>query len=154
DLYAGDNMRTFSDGPMSDPNGNYAAGALASGTWQAGVRTDGNLDFTNYVFSESGEHTFAVGEAFHYDFVALLATNRVTGHVQFQGQPVTNIGVSAYASINSKSFQAQTTTDNNGDYSFNVANGDWSVSLHCQGGDNSLDDILGRGLYQCPSSRM
>jgi hypothetical protein len=153
DLHAGDNMRTFSDdGPQSDPNGNYAAGALAAGPWQAGVSSDGNLSFSNYVFSESSAHTFSVGEALRDDFTALLATNHVTGHVQYQGQPVTNVGVSAFASINGQNFQSQTTTDNNGDYSLNLPNGDWSVNLYCQGGKNSLDDAIGSGLYQCPSS--
>lgn len=153
-LYAGDNINGFSDdGAQSDPNGNYAAGVLAGAPWQAGVSSDGNLSFSNYVFCQTPQHTFSAGEAYRQDLVALLATNRITGHVQFQSQPVTNVSVSANASINSKNFQTQTTTDGNGDYSFNVANGDWNVNLYCQGGNHSLDDVLGSGLYQCPGSR-
>jgi large repetitive protein len=41
----------------------------------------------------------------------------------------------------------------NGNYTLNVASGVWSVGLNCNGGNDSLDNILGSGNYQCPGSQ-
>ena len=45
------------------------------------------------------------------------------------------------------------TTDGNGNYSMNVANGNWSVGVNCNGGSDSLDGILGPGNYMCPNEQ-
>jgi hypothetical protein len=41
----------------------------------------------------------------------------------------------------------------NGNYSFNVVNGSWSVGLNPSSGSDSLDSILGSGTYQPPNSQ-
>ena len=38
-------------------------------------------------------------------------------------------------------------------YSFNVANGNWDVGVNQQGGDDSLDNIIGNGNYSTPSDQ-
>ena len=42
------------------------------------------------------------------------------------------------------------TPTTNGNYSLNVANGNWNVGLNCNGGDDSLQNL---GNYQCPNNQ-
>ena len=145
----------------SDANGNYFSGALADGStpWQMQVGNDSNP--TNYIFSspafnfsQSGGTNLVSGQAMLVNFVALLATNRITGHVQDStNHPVAVVQIIAQATINGMDFQAQTDTDSSGNYSLNVANGMWSVGVSCQGGQDSLDNIFGNGNYQCPTAQ-
>ena len=137
----------------SDQNGNYFAGALA-GTWGVNISSDGNPGFANYIFTSGTDHTFSSSQAYQYNFTAILATNHITGHVQFNGSPVNGVAVFANANINGKDYQTQTHTDSSGNYSLSVANGDWNVDVVCQGGSDSLDGILGNGSYQCPNGQI
>src|SRR5207237_2863909 len=41
-------------------------------------------------------------------------------------------------------------TDTNGNYSMNVANGDWNIGINCSGGDDSLSQL---GNYACPNNQ-
>jgi len=150
----------------SDANGNYVAGAVgglgAGDPWQVGV--DNKSEFPNYLFSQSalnqnGGTNLAVGQAVQQKFTAILATNHITGNVQFDGTNVVGVGVYAFANINGNNYQAQMDTDSNGNYSLNVANGTggttWNVNVYdCGCSDNdSLNNILGNGNYQLPSSQ-
>ncbi len=63
------------------------------------------------------------------------------------------VQVGANATIGTNSYQAQADTDTNGNYSLNVANGNWSVYVSCQGGDESLEEILGNDNYACPNNQ-
>jgi hypothetical protein len=139
------------DGLYSDQNGNYFAGALA-GNWQVNVSSDGNPAFSNYIFTTGTNHSFSAGQSFQYNFTGLLATNHITGHIQYNGNPVSGVRVFANATISGKDYQTQIDTDGSGNYSLTVANGSWSVGVSCQGGDDSLDNILGAGNYQCPNN--
>jgi hypothetical protein len=157
-LFSTDNMN-YEQNAASDVNGNYFAGAL-SGTndpWRVEVSTDNNP--TNYVFSmpaifQNGGINLNSNQAVLANFTALLATNHITGHVQdSHNNPIANVQVYAWALIGGATFQSQATTDGSGNYSLNVGNGSWNANLSCQGGNNSLDSILGPGNYQCPSSQ-
>jgi hypothetical protein len=155
-LYARDQSTGLyeADGIYSDINGNYVAGALP-GTWEVSLSSDGNPAFTNYVFSQGMQTTFSSGQASQYNFTAISAANHVTGHVQFNGNPIAGVGVSANAMIGGTSYQTlKADTDDSGNYSLRVPNGSWFVSLECSGDNNSdnLDSILGSGNYQCPDS--
>lgn len=149
----------FEQNVASAADGTYFAGAYGDGStpWQIQTSQDGNP--ANYIFSypalgQNGGTNLLNGQALHVDFTALVATNQITGHVQdHNNSPIANVQVVALATINGVNFQAQVNTDGGGNYSLNVANGSWSVSLTCQGGDNSLNNILGFGNYQCPGSQ-
>ncbi len=158
EAYDGNNDLYDSDG-YSIASGNYVTAAVgglgSSDTWQVDV--DHASNFPNYNFSQAasqqtGGVNLSVGQAVRQDFTALIATNTISGNVQFSGSPVSGVQVDAYATINGDNYQSQGQTDTNGNYSMNVANGDWSVNLYCNGGSGSLDDILGSGNYQCPNS--
>jgi hypothetical protein len=145
-----DNNYQYESQGGTDANGNYVAGALA-GNWSIGVPGDGSP--TNYVFSQQSNTVLTNGQAYLQNFTAYLATNHITGHVTFNGSPVTNVQVSANANIGPNNYQAQAYTDNSGFYSLNVVNTNiWNVNVSCSGGDSTLDSILGSGNYVCPNS--
>ncbi len=155
-IYSSDNNGNYETDGYSDTTGNYVAGAIGglnNDQWQASYDSS---SFTSYVFSGgSGNVTLSSGQAYRQNFTALLATNHISGNVQFNGNPVSGVGVNANATINGAGYQPGTAhTDTNGNYSLNVANGYiWSVSLNCNGGSDSLDNILGNGNYQCPNNQ-
>lgn len=139
-------------------SGQYFAGALSeTNPWQVEVSSDQaptNYIFSSPAFDQNGGTNVNPGQAVRADITALLATNTISGHVQDStNNPVSNVQVFAYATIGGANFQAQVNTDSSGNYSMNVAAGNWSVSLSCQGGQNSLDNYYGPGNYQCPGSQ-
>ncbi|HLX68494.1 MAG TPA: carboxypeptidase regulatory-like domain-containing protein [Verrucomicrobiae bacterium] len=143
---------------VSFPNGQYFAGALSeTNLWQVEVSNDQalpNYIYSSPAFDQNGGTNLNPGQAVQANIVALIATNTITGHVQdSSNNPVANVQVFASATIGGANFQTQANTDGSGNYSLNVANGNWSVSLTCQGGNNSLDDYYGPGNYQCPSGQ-
>lgn len=156
-LFSGDNG-SYEQNLVSDSNGNYFAGALSSPSdaWQMQVSMDGNP--ANYIFSSpafdfnpNGGTNLAAGQAVLANIIGLLATNRITGQVQDgHGQPIANVQVMAIANLAGTTFQAQSDTDGSGNYSLNVGNGTWGVDVSCQGGNDSLNALLGYGNYQCP----
>lgn len=158
DVYASDNNQYSADG-YTDVNGNYVTAVLGSGTWQVNVDSGGGSgNPTNYVFSQSplnqnGGTNLAAGQALLQNFTAILATNHITGKVQFGGTNLAGVQISAYANLGGLDYQTQADTDADGNYSLNVANGNWSVSVNCYNGDSSLDGLLGSGNYQCPNNQ-
>jgi putative Ig domain-containing protein/carboxypeptidase family protein len=160
-LFSSDNNNGFEQSVATDANGKYFAGAFGSGSssWQIQVSSDGNPP--NYIFSsppfdfnQNGGTNLNPGQALLYNFIALVATNHITGHVQdHNNNALTNVQVVASATIGGANFQTQTDTDGSGNYSLNVANGTWTVSVSCQGGNDSLDNILGQGTYMCPGTQ-
>jgi hypothetical protein len=145
-----DNNFQYESEGITDSNGNYVAAALV-GNWGVNIQNDSSP--TNYVFSQGNNTTLVSGQAFLQNFTAFLATNHITGYVSFNGTPVANVQVSANANIGPNNYQVQADTDSNGNYWLNVVNtNDWNVSVSCNGGDNTLDSILGNGNYQCPNN--
>jgi hypothetical protein len=145
-----------SDG-YTDTNGYYVTVALAGlggDLWWVGY----NGNPTDYVFSQpafdqNGGTNFSVGQAIMANFTGILATNFISGNVQFNGTNLMNLGVNATATISNVFFQVHTDTDTNGNYSFNVPNATWDVSLNCGTGNDSLGNILGGASYSCPNDQ-
>lgn len=139
-------------------NGNYVLCALAGDGWEVYINSQDQYGiYTNYLFTEApsqqnGGLLFGVRQAAAQNFTGILATNYITGNVQFNGSPVVGVGVNASATIGGVAYQSHTDTDTNGNYSLNVANGAWSVSLNCGGGGDGLDNLLGTGNFQCPNN--
>ena len=157
DVFSSDHNNSYGQNTSSDLNGSYFAGALSGTPWAVGL---GNDTPTNYVFSEptfgfSGTN-LNTGQALLYNFIALPASQHISGHVQLStGQPIPGVPVFANAIIGTNFYATQIDTDANGDYFLGVGNfGNWSISVSCQGGDDSLDVILGGGNYQCPSTQI
>lgn len=141
---------------LSYTNGKYYCGALSeTNGWQVGVSMDhapAGYIFSWPSFDQNNGTNLNVGQAVQADITAMIATNTISGHVQDStNNAITNVQVFAYATISGTEFQVQANTDGSGNYSLNVANGTWTVSVDCQGGNNSLDGYFGPGNYQCPN---
>ena len=150
DVYASDNNNQYQSDGYSDANGNYVT-AASTGNWWAGIGSKGSL--ANYIFSQGTGTTLTNGQAQLQNFTALLATNHISGNVQFNGSPVSGVQVYASATINAVDYQSQGDTDSSGNYTLNVANGNWTVNLYTCCGNDSLDNILGSGNYQSPNNQ-
>ena len=161
DVYASDNNNYLyqTDG-YTDANGNYVLGVLgglSNDPWAIQINNDSNP--TNYVFSQpdlgsSGGTNIAVNTAAQINFTAILATNHISGTVKNNnGVALAGIGVWANASVNGTYYQTYTDTDASGGYLLNVADGNWNVGVNCNGGSDSLDNLLGAGTYACPNSQ-
>ncbi|HUA39200.1 MAG TPA: putative Ig domain-containing protein [Candidatus Sulfopaludibacter sp.] len=155
DVYANDSSSNLyeTDG-YTDANGNYVLGVLGLGTsdyWW--IQANSNNQLTNYVFSQETINGYInTGQAALQNFTGILATNLIIGNVTCNGTNIVGVGMNAWANINGTNYQANyVDTDTNGNYSFNVVNGSWSVSINCNGGSDSLDNILGVGNYLCPN---
>jgi Carboxypeptidase regulatory-like domain len=155
-IYASDQSQyLYETEAYTDTNGNYIAGALAE-SWQIDVDNDQPASLANYIFSDGTQTTLSSGQAYPYSFTGVLATNQITGNVQFNGSPVSGVQVYALALINTTYYQSQADTDANGNYSLNVANGNWNVNVYdCNGcGDSdSLSTVLDGQNYQDPASQ-
>jgi hypothetical protein len=158
DVYAYDNNDNLyeSDG-YTGTNGNYVIavlGGLGSGDpWGVEVSSD---NITNYVFSkpfQNGGTNISANTAVQANIIAILATNHITGNVKANGTNIVGVGVSASMTTNGANFFQNADTDANGNYSLNVGNGSWTVGVYCNGGSDSLDNILGPGNYQCPDNQ-
>jgi hypothetical protein len=144
----------------SDASGNYFAGASSdTNGWRVETSNDGNP--AGYIFSrpvlafnQNGGTNLSVNQAVRADIIGLAATNTISGHVQdANNNPIANVQVFAGAQINGVDFGTQANTDDGGNYSILVPNGAWNVSVTCSGPDNSLDNVLGAGTYQCPPGK-
>ena len=149
DVYISDNNNIYETDGYTDTNGNYFLG-LVGGTnnWWLQVSTDRGP--TNYVFSNSSlpnNGVIASNAVVVQNFIGILATNHVTGNVKFNGTNVSGVGVYASGTINSVVYSQQADTDTNGNYSLNLCNGSWNVGINTNGGNDSLDNIIGAGSY-------
>ena len=158
-LYSQDNSGNYNqmDG-YTFTNGQYVApavGGLSNDSWQVSKDYGGPA---NYIYSQSfsqqnGGTNLNFGQAVQENFSGILATNFITGNVSFNGTNVVGVGVDAYTTINGLNYNSYADTDGNGHYSLPVVNSNtWSVSVNCNGGNDSLYNLLGQGNYQCPDN--
>ena len=139
DVYAYDNNNQLyqTDG-YTDANGKYVAGVLGglggNDPWSVQISSDSSP--TNYIFSQpafaqAGGTNLSAGTAVQVKFTALLATNHITGWLKDNnGNPIAGVWVWANATINGADYnQGGASTDSNGNYSLNVANGTWTVGI-------------------------
>ncbi|HEY5043224.1 MAG TPA: hypothetical protein VIK53_14615 [Verrucomicrobiae bacterium] len=157
--YDNNNYLYQTDG-YTDANGNYVVGVLgglgSNDPWWIGISSDSspaNYIFSQPAFDQNGGTNISVGQAVLANFTAIIATNQITGNVKFNGTNLTGVGVYAYATISGVTFNAFADTDANGNYSLTVANGSWNVGVNQNGGNDTLDNILGSGNYQLPNER-
>ncbi len=140
-----DNNNQYEGESFTGTNGEFAVGALgglSNDPWQIQVSSDSNA--TNYIFSqpgfeENGGTNLSAGQSVLAVFTALLATNTISGSLtDGSGNPFANIGVWANATINGVNYSPYADTDSQGHYSFNAANGSWTVGVNTGGGSDSL----------------
>jgi hypothetical protein len=135
----------------TDANGNYFVGALGLGSdlWQLNISSESLTRLTNYIITQFNGTNLSSGQAVLQNFSALLATNTISGTVKDNlNNPITNVQVYAYATINGVGYQSAANTDSGGNYSVNVApTNTWYLNVYCGGGNNSLPNN-----YICPNT--
>jgi hypothetical protein len=158
DVYADDSpgSNLYETDGYTDANGNYVLGVLGLGDsdpWW--MQANGNNQLTNYVFSqETINGSISAGQAVLQNFTAIPATNHITGNVKdSKGTNIVDVNVYAYTTIGGVNYNPEIDTDANGNYWLNVPNGSWNIDINCNGGDHSLDSILGSGNYACPNNQ-
>ncbi|MFI5398904.1 MAG: hypothetical protein ACHQ9S_25520 [Candidatus Binatia bacterium] len=123
----------------TNSDGTFSVGVFG-GTWNLGF-SSGDLANQNLI---GPQLPFTVTDGVNHPgivAVALAVTSSITGTVQeSNGNPITNLDVYAYTTINETNYNANGATDGSGNYSLSVANGTWQVGLNCQG-DNSLNSL-------------
>ena len=160
-VYVEDNNNNIyeADG-YTDATGYYTAAALGglgvNDPWYVSI--DNSSIFPGDIFSapacdQNGGTNLSAGVAVPASIVAIPATHSITGNVQHNGTNLVGVSVSAYATIGGVNYNLQSVdTDGNGNYTLTVANGTWNVFVSCQGGNDSLDGLLGPANYQCPEN--
>jgi len=152
------NGTNFQTGVDTDSSGNYWLNVANSNTWTVSVQTGGG-DYSLPGGYLCGSQTVGITNNNPVvNFTAILATNHITGHVQTgNSNSIPGVGVWASATISNSDYHTIAGTDSGGNYSLNVINGNWTVSVLCSGGPggdmNNLNNILGPGTYQCPDNQ-
>src|ERR1035437_5458986 len=138
DIYAYDNNNQYQTDGYTDANGKYITGVLGglggSDPWSLQISGDSsptNYLFSQPAFSQNGGTNLSAGTAVQVKFTALLATNHITGWLKDNsGNPIANVGVWANATISGVDYsQNGVSTDTNGNYWLNVANGTWTLGV-------------------------
>jgi hypothetical protein len=149
-----DNNQFLSGKAYTDLNGNYGIVALVNAgvlgtndTWDcapnASDETGARVDtLVNDIYNQVENAPLATNESYLQNFVGLPITATISGQlVNNQGVPISGVGVGGAASINGIQFvTAFVDTDNNGNFSFGAANGQWNVQPNCCGSDG-LDNF-------------
>jgi hypothetical protein len=143
----------YNQGVMgTDINGNYSLNVV-NGTWTVNVSSGGDSNPLpgNYLCPASQTLVISNNNG-TANFTALLATNMISGYVTNAAnqQPLANVGVYAYATINGVDYNQYLDTDGNGHYAFNVGSGSWYLGLNCGGGSSDSLEWLG---FQCVSEQ-
>jgi hypothetical protein len=130
-LNASDNNNKYHVNATSDSSGNFVVGVRGGEEWGLNIESDeGNA--TNYLFSGGAYTNLNIGQAVLCNFTAIRGTNRITGHVQDNHNlPLFSVRVYTFATIGGQSYETDTQTDTNGNYSLNVVNGNWTVDVCC-----------------------
>jgi hypothetical protein len=140
----------------TDATGNYSLN-VANGMWNVSVNSCGDCGdgLPGSYLSPANRSLVISNNNGTANFTALLANNHISGHVQqSNGTPIGNVGVWASATLNSADYFQYVDADGSGNYSLNVANGTWTVGLESNGGNDSLNSILGGGTYQNPANQI
>jgi hypothetical protein len=140
----------------TDNNGFYSNN-VANGTWSVDVNcgcSEGDcLSSSNYLCPNNQTVTISNDDVVA-SFAAVPAPYQITGWVKNNaGQPFTNLDVHASATIGANSYWFDSYTDANGNYSFQVAVGQWDVGVDCSGlgsgclcPDDAIVNIVGASV--------
>lgn len=135
-----DGVNFTTQGADTDTNGAYSL-PVAAGNWNVNVLCscqNGDCLGGNYLCPDSQSYTIVTSDVTDANFTAPLAQYTISGLLTSEdtGQPIVGVAIFADAVIDGSPYALSTQTDTNGSYSFNVANGDWDVSVNCTGSDS------------------
>jgi hypothetical protein len=137
----------------TDSNGHYALN-VANGTWSVCVNncTDcGNGNILSNYLNPPCVTVVISNDNGTADFTAIPATNYITGYLKDNNSnAIPNVSIVGNVTISNIGYFQDTSTDTNGNYSMNVANGTWTVGVNsCSNCGNGLP-----GIYCPPQNQM
>jgi hypothetical protein len=148
----------------SDANGNYAVAVVGDQTnyWSCSASSSQSSALGHYVVNSFGSMTLSNNQAVQLNFVALPAIGTISGRVKDKaGNPVSGVTLTDQAVIGGASYESQeSTTDNQGNYSFGVAAGQWTLQfLNGGGSQDNLDahgfvDLSGPHIVNVPPTNV
>ncbi|HTB63144.1 MAG TPA: carboxypeptidase-like regulatory domain-containing protein [Opitutales bacterium] len=128
----------------TDNNGNFSLG-MFGGVWnvQVGYFSSNNNPAPTFI-SETGNITMTDNQNITGTHVLVLnGTNTITGNVvDANDDPVTDATVSGIANISGNQYLISVQTDNNGNFSLPVVNGNWSLTVPNQTGFSSQSVVV------------
>jgi len=140
---AGASGNNLSAKGYSDLNGYYAVAVVGDQTnnWSCQVDSGQNTALSKYVVNSFSTLTLSNSQTVQQDFVALPAIGQISGSVHDNsGNPVSGVTLTDSAFISGKNYQSlESTTDNQGHYSFGVAAGQWNLQFLTGGFQDNLD---------------
>jgi uncharacterized GH25 family protein len=113
----------------TDANGNFDLGVPATGTWNISVPS--NFAIPHNIVGQNRQMTVTNGQnVSNIAFLIADGTGTVSGSVKnASGNPFANTNVWANATINGNTYFSNANTDVNGNYSFPVVTGTWTVGI-------------------------
>ena len=148
-LSADDDGNQYEAEATTDQDGYYVM-MVKGGGWNLGPAGD-NPAYGNYIFSDYIRTNLSGGQSVPMNFRGIVATNQISGYVRNSTNgPIAGLEVQCGTAspINGVSYHAPSAhTDDNGYYSFHVANGTWTVQPTCDG-----DPGLNQLGYPCVNS--
>jgi hypothetical protein len=134
----------YQSGVDTDESGYFVINVANNSWWAVGVNYgQGGDSLSNSYLCPNSQSVYISGNNGVANFIAQSASIQLSGYVKdsSNNQPVANVQVFAYATINSATYNESTQTDGNGYYTFNVASGSWNVGLSCGSGGGSLNQL-------------
>jgi hypothetical protein len=131
----------------TDSTGYYALTVANSNSWSVWVLGGNNNDSLPTTYLDPDNVTLGITNNNPLvNFTALQAPYVINGVLMnTNGNPISNVGINATATnISGSPYNLNAQTDGNGNFSFNVANGFWYLSVNC--GQLAADN------YQCPGN--
>jgi len=120
----------------TDSNGNFSLGVYG-GNWTLQLNNFTNGQPNNLIGPNLQENVTDGQNINGIAYPVLTDTATISGHVvDINGNPVTNNGMFATATINGNIFNVNSLTDNGGNYSLAVVNGIWHVTPSSNGNSN------------------
>ena len=116
----------------TDANGNFTFG-VSGGTWY--VQLDNGYASSNHWVGQSFQEAVSNGQGLSgLAFQLAATTGTISGYVHDSGgSAVSSTSVHASATVNGIAYDSGSDTDNSGNYSFPVINGQWSVNVSQSG---------------------
>jgi hypothetical protein len=144
EFLATDSSNRYTAIGYSDQTGNYAVavlGGLTNDLWIENV----SVGLPDYIFNTYQSTNIAVNQTLPQNFVCLPITAQISGQVQEQSAgPVAGVGLLAGTTVNGLDYSsADAVTDAAGDYTLDVAAGNWQVQFAT---DNPGSSLANHGL--------
>ncbi len=131
EVYASPQNSGGSFNALTAADGSFDIG-VGAGTYYLGV-FDGDMQSRGLIASQRQLTVVDGVDQNNLVLAARAVTRQITGRVTGDGAPLGNVNVFASFTVNGTNFNANASTDGNGQFSVGVFNGTWQVGVSCSG---------------------